>query len=59
MARRAVKSETPLSQAEVQRRIKNLIALGYIERASDMPAGAIPVATTIEANSWYSAPVPF
>lgn len=51
--------ECPLSEAETQRRIKNLIALGYIKRASDLPNGAIPADTTIPANAYYSLPVPF
>ena len=49
----------PLSEAETQRRIKNLIALKYIERASDLPDGAIPADTTIPANAYYSLPTPF
>lgn len=49
----------PLSEAEKQRRVKNLIALGYIERASDLPDGAIPADTTIPAKAYYSLPVPF
>jgi hypothetical protein len=49
----------PLSDAETERRIKNLIALKYLERASDLPDGAIPADTTIPANGWYSLPVPF
>jgi hypothetical protein len=52
-------SADPLSEAEKQRRIRNLIALGYITRASDIPAGAIPADTAIPANGYYSLPVPF
>src|SRR5262245_57039012 len=49
----------PLSEAETQRRISNLIELGYIERASDVPHGAIPADTAIPAKTYYSLPVPF
>ena len=49
----------PLSDAEKQRRIKNLIALGYIERASDVPDGAIPADTTIPASEYGRLSVPF
>ena len=48
-----------LSEAESQRRIKNLIALGYIEKVSDIPEGAIPASTTIPAGEYYCLPVPF
>lgn len=36
-----------------------MIALGYIERASDLPEGAIPADTTIPTKSYYSLPTPF
>jgi hypothetical protein len=49
----------PLSDAETQRRIKNLIALKYMERARDLPDGAIPADATTPADGWYSLPVPF
>jgi hypothetical protein len=52
-------SGNPLSEAETQRRIQNLIALKYIQRASDLPDGAIPSDTTTPANGWYSLPKPF
>jgi Probable zinc-ribbon domain len=49
----------PLTEVEKQRRIRNLITLGYFEKASDLPDGAIPADTTIPANAYYSLPVPF
>lgn len=49
----------PFSKAEVERRIQNLIELGYIERASDVPAGAIPATTTVPAHAYYGLRVPF
>jgi hypothetical protein len=58
--KRSVTPQTfPISEAERSRRIRNLIALGYLRRASDVPDGAIPVDTTIPANSHYSPPMPF
>ncbi len=49
----------PLSKVERKQRISNLIALGYLHGASDLPDGAIPGNTTIPANSYYSPPMPF
>jgi Probable zinc-ribbon domain len=49
----------PLSEAEKQRRVRNLIALGYIGREGDVPDGAIPADTTVPARAYYSLPVPF
>lgn len=51
--------DKPLTDAEKRRRVKNLIELGYIERASEIPDGAIPAMTKIPANSYYSLPMPF
>lgn len=57
---RTVRSQSnPLTEVEVNRRIQNLIALGYIERVSDLPDGAIPGDTVIPAGSYYSPPMPF
>ncbi len=49
----------PFSEAEKQRRIRNLIALKYIERVSDIPDDAIPADTSIPAGAYYSLPAPF
>ena len=62
MSRRPRSNErkrSPLSRAERERRIKTLIELGYIERASEVPEGAIPATTTVPTRSWYSLPTPF
>jgi DNA-directed RNA polymerase subunit RPC12/RpoP len=49
----------PLSRAERERRIKNLIELGYLLTASGVPEEAIPADTAVPAKSWYSLPMPF
>jgi hypothetical protein len=49
----------PLSESERKRRIRNLIALGYISAAGELPDEAIPADTSIPANSYYSPPMPF
>ena len=53
------RQQNPLSRSERERRIKNLIQLGYIASASDLPEGAIPAFTKVPARSWYSLPTPF
>ena len=52
------RKKSPISRAERERRVKNLIELGYIERAADVPDGAIPATTKIAAAEWYSLPTP-
>ena len=49
----------PLSRSERERRIENLIHLGYIASANDLPEGAIPADTKVPARSWYSLPTPY
>jgi hypothetical protein len=57
--RRSERSQdSPISEVERDRRIRNLIRLGYIERVSDVPEDAIPAQTTVPANSYYSLPMP-
>ena len=53
------RERNPLSGSERERRIKNLIHLGYIASASELPEGAIPALTEVPANSWGSLPTPF